>query len=123
YTVPLARRPTAVPVITIAPEGIVLDGSASQSEEVKGTPIAKYSWSFRADNPAALASPNAQKDGDQLVGKRVVVTPPAADGEFFVSLHVVDAEGREDTGASYFVVAAGQPRIPKYDTENTDWVE
>jgi cyclomaltodextrinase len=123
YTVQLKRRPTAVPTITIEAEGVVLDGSASQPEEVKGTAITEYYWSFRADNPTALTSPSAQKDGDRLAGKRVVVAPPAADGEFYVSLRVVDAEGREDTGASYFVVSAGQPRIPDYDKENTAWVE
>ena len=38
-------------------------------------------------------------------------------------LRVEDAEGRADTGTSYFVVAGGQPRIPDYDKENTAWVE
>jgi glycosidase len=123
YTVRLTRRPTAVPILSIADGGIVLDGSASQPEEQGGTPIAEYSWSFRADNPAALDSPGAQRDGERLVGQRVVVTPPAADGEYYVSLRVVDAEGRQDSGASYFVVAGGQARIPDYDTENTAWVE
>jgi cyclomaltodextrinase / maltogenic alpha-amylase / neopullulanase len=123
FTVPLKRRPTAVPTISIEADGIVLDGSASQPEEAGGTPISEYFWSFRANNPATLASPSAQKDDDQLVGKRVVVVAPTVDGEFYVSLRVVDAEGRADTGTSYFVIAGGQPRIPNYDTENTAWVE
>jgi glycosidase len=123
YTVPLKRRPTAVTTITITADGIVLDGSASQPEAVGGTAISGYFWSFRADNPAALTSPSAQKNGEQLVGKRVVMAAPTVDGEFYVSLRIVDAEGREDTGASYFVVANGKARIPNYDTENTAWVE
>jgi cyclomaltodextrinase len=123
YKVQLTRRPTAVPTITITGEGIVLDGSASKPDEVGGAEIAKYLWSFRADNPATLASQGAEKEGDQLVGERVVVEPPAEDGEYYVSLRVVDAEGREDRGASYFVVAGGQARIPDYDTENPAWVE
>lgn len=70
YTVPLKRRPTAVPKITIAGGEIVLDGSASQPDEVGAAAIGRYLWSFRADNPAALASPSAEKDGQQLVGQR-----------------------------------------------------
>jgi glycosidase len=123
YTVPLKRRPTAAPAISIEGGQIVLDGSASQPDEVGAAEIISYLWSFRADNPAALASPSAAKDGDQLAGARVALAPPQADGEYYVSLRVVDAEGREDTGASYFVVSAGQPRIPNYDTENPAWVE
>jgi cyclomaltodextrinase / maltogenic alpha-amylase / neopullulanase len=123
FTVPLKRRPTAVPTIAIEADGIVLDGSASQPEQPGGTPIAEYYWSFRPDNPAALASPTAETQGEQLAGKRIVVAPPAADGEYYLSLRVVDAEGREDKGASYFVVSGGQPRIPDYDKENTAWVE
>ena len=84
---------------------------------------ADISGHFAPITRAALTSPSAQKDGEQLVGKRVVVAAPTVDGEFYVSLRVVDTEGREDTGASYFVVAGGQPRIPDYDTENTAWVE
>lgn len=123
FTVLLKRRPTATPTISLAGGAIVLDGSASQPDEVGGAQIVDYRWSFRADNPAALTSREAQKDGDQLVGERVVVAPPSADGEYYVSLRVIDAEGREDTGASYFAVAGGQPRIPDYDTEGPAWVE
>jgi glycosidase len=121
--VPLKRRPTAVAQISIAGDGIVLDGSASRPDEAGGAEISKYLWSFRADNPAKLAVQNATPEGDAFAGQRITAAPPTADGEYFVSLRVVDAEGREDTGSSYFVVANGQARIPDYDKENTAWVE
>jgi cyclomaltodextrinase / maltogenic alpha-amylase / neopullulanase len=123
YTVPLRGGPRAAIRIAIEAGQIVLDGSASQPDEASGAKIVKYLWSMRQDNPAALTSPNAQKDGDQLSGERIVIEPPAADGEYYASLRVVDAAGHEDASSNYFVVAGGQPRVPDYDKENPAWVE
>jgi glycosidase len=123
YSVPLHRRPTAIVSIAIENGAIVLDGGASRPEDVGGTQIATYLWSFRASNPAALTAQGAWKEGDALEGQRIMVAPPAVDGEYYVSLRVVDADRREDVGASYFVVAGGQPRVPDYDKENPAWVE
>jgi glycosidase len=119
YTVPLKRRPTAVAQFAIENGAIVLDGSASQPDEVGGAKITQYLWTPRDDNPAPLV-PQA---GGELSGERVVVAAPTADGEYYVSLRVVDAEGREDMAANYFVVEGGQPRVPDYDKENPAWVE
>ncbi|MFL5801976.1 MAG: alpha-amylase family glycosyl hydrolase [Roseiflexaceae bacterium] len=123
YTVPLKRRPTAIVRIAIEGDTIVLDGGASQPDEVGGAKIVKYLWSMREDNPAVLTIQNAQKDGDEFAGQRIVAAAPTVDGEYYVALRVVDAEGRADAGASYFVVAGGQPRVPDYDKENPAWVE
>jgi len=121
--VPLKRRPTAVVQIAIAEVGIVLDGSASQPDAAGGAKIVKYLWSFRGDNPSKLAVQNAAPEGDAFAGQRITVAPPTADGEYYVSLRVVDAEGREDASTSYFVISKGQARIPDYDKENPAWVE
>jgi glycosidase len=118
YTVQLKRRPTAVVQIVIEDGALVLDGGASLPAE-SGAQIVQYLWSPRDTNPAALTLRN----GEQFAGRRIALAPPAADGEYYISLRVVDAEGREDSGASYFVVAGGQPRVPEYDTENPAWVE
>jgi hypothetical protein len=123
YTVPLKRRPTAVVQIAIENGAIVLDGSASQPDEVGGAKITQHLWSPREDNPAALTAQDAQQTRGQLSGERIAVAAPSADGEYYVALRVVDAEGREDVGASYFVVEGGQPRVPDYDKENPAWVE
>ncbi len=123
YTVPLKHRPTALVTIAIDGNRIVLDGSASQPDEMSQAEIAMYLWSFRSTNPAELAVRDVAKEGDAFVGTSIVVAPPQANGEYYVALRVVDAQGREDTGASYFVVEAGQPRIPDYDIENPAWVE
>jgi glycosidase len=123
YTVPLTRRPTAVVTITIEGDQIVLDGSASLPDDVGQVEITTYHWSFRDTNPDELAVRDAAKEGNAVVGKRIFVSPPQADGEYVVVLRVVDAEGREDTGASYFAVDQGQPRIPDYTKENPAWIE
>jgi glycosidase len=123
YRVRLKRRPTAVIQIAIEGGTIVLDASASQPDVAGGAKIVKYLWSMRADNPAALTVQDARKEGDEFAGERLAAVPPAADGEYYVSLRVVDAEEREDVGSSYFVVSDGRPRVPDYDKENPAWVE
>ena len=127
YTVPLKRGPTAVMRIAIEGETIVLDGSASRPAEV-GTgalraKIVQYLWLPREDNPAPLAIGNAPQVGGQVAGARIVVAFPTTDGEYYMTLRVVDADGREDAGASYFVVADGRPRVPDYDKEHPAWIE
>lgn len=119
YTVPLRRRPTAA--IRVAVEGgqVVLDGGASQPDEAGGARIDRYLWSFRAGNPARLEV----SGGGQPAGARIAVAIPPQDGEYYVALRVADAEGREDTGQSYFVVEGGQARVPDYDKENSAWIE
>jgi glycosidase len=115
YTVPLKRRPTAAIKIAVEGDRVVFDGSASQPD-ADGAQITKYLWVPRADNPATLAFDSAE-------GQRASAALPSADGEYYVSLRVVDTQGREDTSTSYFVVAPGQARVPDYDKENTAWVE
>jgi glycosidase len=120
---PLARRPVAA--IQIALEGgpIALDGSASRPFGDSDMGLADYAWSARADNPAPLEfRPSAGKGGGPNT-QRVTAIAPTADGEYYVSLQVRDAEGNEDTAASYFVVEGGQPRVPDYDKENPAWAE
>jgi len=122
--VPLKRRPTAVISISIEGAGIVLDGSTSQPDEAGGAKIAKYHWSFRSDNPSELAVySDAPPAGGTAAGQRITVATPSADGEYYVSLRVVDAEGHEDTSSNYFVVSESQARIPDYDKENAAWIE
>jgi glycosidase len=117
YNERLRAVPTAV--IQIKLDGkIVLDGSPSLPSEDDGSPIMEYVWSERPNNPTSLQLSNAE-----LTGKTLTLTPPSVDGEYYLSLKVKDQAGREDTGAIYFVVENGQPRIPDFDHENPAWVE
>jgi glycosidase len=121
--VPLKRRPTAIIDISLADDRVVLDGSASRPDEVGDAQIVRYLWSFRADNPGDQVVESAVPAGAALAGQRITIAPPMVDGEYYVSLQVVDAEGREDTSSNYFVVSGGAARVPDYDTENAAWIE
>ena len=112
----LRSRPKARIAVSVGPEGILLDGSASSPGEASGAPIASYRWRARRGNPERLTIRPAQ-------GPRALVRPPGSDGEYYVSLKVVDAEGRADTARSYFVVDSGRPRPVAWETENAGWVE
>ncbi|HYN87176.1 MAG TPA: alpha-amylase family glycosyl hydrolase, partial [Ardenticatenaceae bacterium] len=124
----LRDRPKAWIGLSIEDGAIVLDGSESTPSEGSGAAIVDYTWSARADNPGPLAvradgGAEEQPLDGEVGGARLVVAPPTVDGEYYVTLRVVDAEGREDVSTTYFVVEGGEARIPDYATENTAWVE
>jgi cyclomaltodextrinase len=114
----LPQRPTAIITASIAGGRIVVDGSSSRPDELENQPIREYHWSARPGNPEAIAELAAG-----AMGASLELTPPTADGEYYVSLRVIDAAGREDTSTTYFVVENGRPRIPDFDRENPAWVE
>jgi len=116
----LKRMPTARIRVGIESEGVVLDGGGSSPAEPDGTPIVKYIWSARKDNPSPIPirySLGRDKD------KAILLGMPKADGEYYFSLKVVDAEGKSDTSTTYFVVEKGKPRLVKWETENPAWVD
>jgi cyclomaltodextrinase / maltogenic alpha-amylase / neopullulanase len=122
YTARLRQAPTAMIQIRLVDGKLILNGSQSVPAEAAGSPIVNYFWSARLDNPARLQL----QDGDlrdEVSGESISILPPTVDGEYYVSLRVMDEAGREDTSTIYFVVENGQPRIPDYDTENPAWVE
>lgn len=114
----LAQRPTAVITPSLSNGRIVLDGSNSQPDELEKQPIREYVWSERPGNPEAI-----QELAGEARGSSFEIAPPTVDGEYYVSLRVIDEAGREDTSTTYFVVENGEPRIPDYDHEHTAWVD
>ena len=102
---------------------ILLDGSASRSDDVDAAKVEQHLWSPREDNPAVVEIRGDRQDGDRIAGEQITVAAPATDGEYYLTLRVVDAEGREDAATTYFVVANGQPRVPDYDKEHSAWVD
>ncbi len=128
YTGRLLHAPRAIISITLDGDHIVLDGGGSQPAETNGTPIITLAWSVRPDNPAPIVIEEpVELAGIVLEGtieaQQLVLAPPSADGEYFVSLTVTDQAGRSDTGTTYFTVSQGQPSLANWDTENTAWVE
>lgn len=118
YTERLRQVPTATIQISLESGQIDLEGRASIPAPGTETAIVEYAWSAREGNPASI-----QELVGEIQGESITITPPAADGEYFVRLRVKDQEGREDTSTTYFVVENGAPRIPDYDMENPAWIE
>ncbi len=112
----LQQKPRAIIDMSLSGGRLVLDGSGSQPDELDRKPIREYIWTGRPGNPAELFA--GEKNGPVLE-----LDAPAADGEYYLSLRVVDETGREDTSTTYFVVENGQARIPDFDHENPVWVE
>lgn len=112
----LVDRPRAILRATTGPDGVVLDASATARSESSGAPIASIRWSERADNPARVVPEGAS-------GERLVVSAPAAPGEYYVGVEVTDARGRSDRAETYFVVEDGVARTVDLDDERPRWIE
>ena len=126
YTGMLKQQPTARITLSLKDGRIIADGGQSTADSLSAAPIVEYTWAVRSSNPTPLSIVNngsEQPLGSEATGGQLIIAPPAADGEYYLSLRVVDAEGREDASTTYFVVSSGQPRIPDYAHENTAWVE
>ena len=113
----LQQRPKAIINISLSEGRLILDGAGSQPDELDHQPLREYIWSAaRSGNPVELFA--GEKSGPTFD-----LDVPTVDGEYYLSLRVIDEAGREDTSTTYFVVENGQPRIPDYDHENPVWVE
>ena len=121
YTGRLRQVPTALIRTTLENGQVILDGSESLLAH-QGTAMTEYIWSARANNPSPLQLQDGALTGE-VNSQSISIIPPAADGEYYVSLRVKDEAGWEDTSTTYFVVEDGKPRIPDYDHENSAWVE
>ena len=122
YTGRLRQAPTAMIQIAFDGGQIVLDGSESAPSEGDKAAIVDFLWSARADNPESLQLQDGEWNGE-VSSQSISVVPPTTDGEYYISLRVIDEAGKEDTSTIYFVVEDGLPRIPDYDHENPAWVE
>ena len=116
YNLRLADRPRAEIAVSLEGGKFVLDGGKSLPGEGTKKAIRSYAWSTRDGNSAPIALNNANE-------KRIALSPPAADGEYYVRLQVADEAGKEDTSNAYFIIADGKPKLPKLATEVPAWVE
>jgi glycosidase len=132
HTVRLAPRPTSRISVSVEDSTVTLDGTISEPSEFDSSPIVDWVWSSRSGNPARLidtateveiaeAAPSATPDAIPSV--EVTVNVPEVDGEYYVSLQVVDEAGRSDTSTACFVVEGGAARAVDPVTEEAAWVE
>jgi len=119
FPIPARRGPVASLLLAVEDGALVLDGSATRPDAEDGAAIVRYAWAARDGNPAPLLAAG----GGALEGARVTLATPPVDGEYYLSLQVEDAAGRQDSAASYFVVAEGQPRVPDFDREHPAWID
>ena len=122
----LPPRPTAIIIVTLAQGLVILDGGGSRPDELEGKPIREYLWSARPGNSDTVrvqASEEQQEFTSEIRGQRIEAELPREDGEYYFSLRVIDAAGREDTSTTYVIMENGEPRSPDYDHENPAWVE
>jgi cyclomaltodextrinase len=122
FTGRLQQRPRATIAVSLSNGQVLLNGEKSTPDELENQPIHKYIWTARPGNPAG-ATANGQEFREGVNGINLELQLPQVDGEYYFTLRVVDAAGREDTSTTYVVVEGGQPRIPDYDHENPAWVE
>ena len=124
----LEPRPTARIDLRVREGAVVLDGSRSEPFEVDGAPIERFTWTraiqigHTADEPGPTLPDGSRFDGP-VRGERLTLRAPAEDGEYYVRLEIVDAEGRADTATTYFVVEGGRPRAVDLMHEHPAWID
>lgn len=121
----LEPRPTARIETTIDDGTVVLDGSTSEPSEPDGAAIASSVWTPHRQVGADAGGMRVAGGGAfrRETGRRLILEPPADDGEYFVSLTVTDEEGRSDTSTTYFVVEDGRPRAVDLMHEHPAWID
>lgn len=142
HTVRLEPRPVSRAVVHVNGEIVVLDGTASETSGFDGAEITSWAWIAREQNPERLsladtgktidvgepapagATPSARAvPSDAVTSAAVQLEAPTADGEYYVSLLVTDAEGRTDASTACFVVEDGVARVVDPIVEEAAWVE
>lgn len=114
WTVALADAPKAWVRTRVADGTITLDAGRSEPAPRRRAAIVGWEWRAAATNPAPLTL------GD---GPRLALRPPAVDGEYHVTLRVIDALGRSDESTAVFRVRGGKPEEVDLASEHPDWAE
>jgi cyclomaltodextrinase len=125
WTVRLEDVPKAWTRARVADGTIVLDAGRSQRAEGKPAPIVRYEWRARPGNPEPLrpVSRQAPLERQPTAGDQLVLQAPKADGEYYVTLRVVDALGRTDQATAMFRVMNGAPVEVDFESEHPAWVD
>ena len=118
----LRERPTARISVSVTGDVITLDAGRSEPTRPDGSEITRYVWKRDPLHPANLTTAGGGRLTEAR-GPRVKLRAPSEDGEYYVSLHVFDAEGRSDTATTYFVVEGGQARRVDMMHEHPAWID
>ena len=129
HTVRLTPRPTARIGVGVAADNLVFDGSASEPSGYDESPIRRFVWSAERNNPSPLVLRGNVSDaatpvvaGADVEAQRVTVSGFGRDGEYTLSLRVVDDAGREDVARTAFVVERGIARPIDPVRERSGWI-
>lgn len=123
WTMKLPDRPTSRIRLRATSESVYLDAGASEEASGARSPIARFEWFARPDNPAPLLRAG---QGSTIEGARepqIRIAAPATDGEYYVRLKITDALGRSDESAAVFRVSGGRVQEIDVGEEHPAWVD
>jgi cyclomaltodextrinase len=113
WRVRIADKPKALARAVVTHAGLVLDAGGSELAPASPVPLTRYEWRIGEDNAPF----------EPILGRRVVVDRPLADGDHLVRLRVTDGLGRADEAATMVHVQGGRARSVDLASEHPDWVD
>lgn len=117
-------RPRALIRARVVDNNILLDAGASQLAKGVPVPIERFEWRARRGNAAPLVlTSQALLDTTPASTRAIEIRAPDVDGEYYVTLRVTDALGRDDESTTVFEVVDGLPREVDLERHHPKWVE
>lgn len=124
WDVRLPDRPRAWIRLRVDDGRITLDGGGTTRAQGRPAPLLRYQWRARSGNPAPLLVADGRALSERPIdGEQLTLRAPAVDGEYYLTLRVVDAEGRVDESTGVFRVRDGRAEEVDLDTEHPAWVD
>jgi glycosidase len=115
WSVPLSDTPKAWARVIPGSDRIQLDAGASELAPARAAPIVSYRWRGRGGNRALLAELPAR-------GQHLSIAVPPADGDYAITLRVVDALNRSDQSTVLFRVRGGKAEAVDAMQERPTWM-
>ena len=114
WHVRLNNVPKARVRLEIGKNGVELSGNASEPAPAAAAPIVRYEW--RDSGRTALSGLPAD-------GPRILLPAPVRDGEYRVTLRIVDAADRADESTTSFRVVHGRAQSADPAHAHPSWIE
>lgn len=115
WSVALSDRPKAWVRLVPGADRIELDAGASEVAPGRAAPLVTYRWRGRGGNRALLSELPAR-------GKHISIAVPSTDGNYAVTLRVVDALDRDDQSTVLFRVRDGRAEAIDAVQEPPTWM-
>src|SRR3954447_1989367 len=116
WSVRIKDSPKARAYALVTTAGTVLDASMSEVAPSRAVPIVRYEWRAREGSADPLVGLPAE-------GKRIELTRPMVDGEYYATVRVVDAIGRVDESTATFRVRNGRAEAIDLEREHPGWID